>query len=354
MATGPVVPKGRAAMATLVATEGGTPRPAGSRMWVDADGSIIGSVTIGGCVDARVLDASARAIESGRPDLLEMALGDEDAWSLGMTCAGTIAVLVEPVDGDAPDDPVADALRVAGEAVRAGRAAVLVAPLSGPPRRLVVTGDAVHGALGDASLDAVAVREGLALLGGGASGVREVMVDGRPERLYFERQAPTMTLVVFGATHVAMPLVDLAAVLGLRTVVVDGRERYATRERFPRADEVLVGMPSELAGAMALGRESLVVLLAHDYKYDLPVLQAVLESEAAYVGVLGSRRRGRALLDFLAGAGVPATQLARVRVPVGLDIGARTPEEIALSVLAEALAAVRGRPGGPLRDRPAP
>jgi xanthine dehydrogenase accessory factor len=323
-------------------------------MWVDSHGGIVGSVTIGGCVDARVIQASARAIESGEPGLLSMALGDEDAWALGMTCAGTIEVLVEPVDGDAPSDPVAAALHAADVALREGRAMVLVAPLTGTPRRLVVTDQAVDGTLGDAAVDSAAAREARSLLGDGTSGIRDVVVRGQSVRLYFERQAPPLRLVVFGATHVAMPLVELAAVLGLRTVVVDGRERFATRARFPRADEVLVGMPSDLAGAMALGRQSLVVLLAHDYKYDLPVLHAVLDSEAAYVGVLGSRRRGRALLDFLAESGVSGEQLARVRVPVGLDIGARSAEDIALCELAVALAVARGRDGGSLRDRPPP
>jgi len=187
------------------------------------------------------------------------------------------------------------------------------------------------------------------LLEEGTSGVRSV----GGQRLYFERHAPPLTLVVFGATHVAMPLVSLGGVMGLRTVVVDGRDLFATRDRFPDADELIVGMPSELAERMPLGRQSLVVLLSHDYKYDLPVLRAVLASDAAYVGVLGSRRRGKALLEFLSEEGVPADQLARVRIPVGLDLGGSSPEEIALSVLAEAIAVHHGRSGGPMRDRPA-
>jgi xanthine dehydrogenase accessory factor len=185
----------------------------------------------------------------------------------------------------------------------------------------------------------------------GRSGVRVLPVGGTAHRVYVELHAPPLTLLVFGATHVAMPLVSLARVLGLRTVVVDGRERFATRERFPHADDLIVGMPSEIAERLPLGPSSLVVLLAHDYKYDLPVLRAVLASDAAYVGVLGSARRGRALLEFLAEEGVPPDALARVRVPTGLDIGARTPEEIALSVIAEAMAVQRGRPGGAMRDR---
>jgi xanthine dehydrogenase accessory factor len=297
-------------MATLVATEGSSPRATGSRMWVDEDGRLVGSVTIGGCVDARVIEASTRALEDDAPALLTMTLGDEDAWAIGMTCAGTIEVLVEPVDSRRPTDPVTSALGMARAEVDKGRVAVLVAPLSGAPRRLVVTGDGVaRGTLGDSALDEASAREAAVLLADGDSGVREVEAEGARHRLYFERHAPPLTLVVFGATHVAMPLVSLGGVLGLRTVVVDGRDRFATRERFPDADEIVVGMPSEIAGRLPLGRQSLVVLLSHDYKYDLPVLRAVLASEATYVGVLGSRRRGRALLDFL--AEVCAGQLER-------------------------------------------
>jgi xanthine dehydrogenase accessory factor len=268
-----------------------------------------------------------------------------------MTCAGTIEVLIEPVDGRVADDPVAGALTRAGAEVDAGRPAVMVAPLSGAPRRLVVTANGTSGTLGDSSLDAAAAREATGLLAGGASGVRAIAVSDASHRLYFERHAPLLTLIVFGATHVAMPLVAMGKVLGMRTVVIDGRDQFATRERFPTADEVMVGMPSELAERMPLGRESFVVLLSHDYKYDLPVLKAVLASDAAYIGVLGSRRRGKALLEFLDGEGVPAGQLARVRIPVGLDIGGTTPEEIALSVLAEAIAVHHGRSGGPMRER---
>jgi xanthine dehydrogenase accessory factor len=334
-------------MATLVATEGSSPRATGSRMWVDEAGQVLGSVTIGGCVDARVIEASTRALEENEPALLSMALGDEDAWAIGMTCAGTIEVLVEPVE---PSDAIARALDTVAAEVSEGRAAVVVAPLSGVPRRLVVTENGVlQGTLGDSRLDAAVAREAASLMAGGVSGVREVA----GHRLFFERHAPPVTLVIFGATHVAMPLVSLGGVMGMRTVVVDGRDLFATRERFPDADEILVGMPSELAERMPLGTQSVVVLLSHDYKYDLPVLRAVLASDAAYVGVLGSRRRGKALLEYLSSEGVPVEQLARVRIPVGLDLGGNTPEEIALSVLSEAVAVLHGRQGGPMRDRPA-
>lgn len=321
-------------------------------MWVGEDGRIIGSVTIGGCVDARVIEESARILATGEPALVQMALGDEDAWALGMTCGGTVELLLEPVDPSRPADPVVSALRLAEQAVGAGRRAVIVSALGADSHRLVVEDrGAVHGSLGNAPLDAAATDEASRVISKGVSGVRTVTAGGSDHRLYFELYAPPVTLVVFGATHVAMPLVELAHPLGIRTVIVDGRERFATRERFPLADEIHVGMPSELAESMALGPSSLVVLLAHDYKYDLPVLRAVLATDAAYIGLLGSKKRGTALLQYLADDGVPADQLQRVRVPVGLDIGALSASEIALSVLAEALAVLRGRPGSPMRDR---
>ena len=322
-------------------------------MWVDDEGRLVGSVTIGGCVDARVIEESTRVIASRAASLVAMSLGDEDAWALGMTCGGTVEVLIEPVDARDPNDPVAAGLRAVQAEVHAGNRAVVVAPLDGSLSRLVVREHGgTLGTLGTAALDTAAETAARDVLVNGASGTRTISAAGSEWRLYFERHAPPLTLIVFGATHVAMPLVTLAGVLGLRTVVVDGRERFATPERFPTADELLVGMPSEIAGRLPLGATSLVVLLSHDYKYDLPVLQRVLASDAAYVGLLGSARRGKALLDFLADAGVEPERLARVRVPVGLDIGARTAEEIALSVLAEALAVERGRAGGPMRDRP--
>ena len=147
-----------------------------------------------------------------------------------------------------------------------------------------------------------------------------------------------------------MLLVSLAKELGFRTVVVDGRPRFATRERFPEADELLVGIPSEIAQTLAYNSSTFVVLAAHDYKYDIPVLKKVLKTEAAYVGMLGSKRRGQAILEFLKESGMTAEALDRVRVPVGLDIGAQTAAEIALSILAEAVAVKSGRRGTPMSE----
>jgi xanthine dehydrogenase accessory factor len=321
-------------------------------MWVDETGRIIGSVTIGGCVDARVIEESSRVIERGRPSLLEMSLGDEDAWALGMTCGGSVEVLVEPVDASNTADPIAAAFQLAGAEVDAGRRAVIVVPLAGAPDRLVVRENgSVHGTLGSNALDAAATAVAREIMDSGASGPRAVVAAGTEHRLYFERHAPPLSLIVFGATHVAIPLVALARVLGLRTVVVDGRERFATRERFPDADELLVGMPSEIAQQLALGASSLVVLLSHDYKYDLPVLRHALASPVGYIGMLGSARRGAAILKLLREEGVDESSLARVRVPIGLDLGSRSAPEIALAVLAEIQMVRAGASGQPMSTR---
>ncbi|MBC7898365.1 MAG: XdhC family protein [Cytophagaceae bacterium] len=346
------LPTKRAAVATLVSTEGSSPRDTGARMWVDESGAIIGSVTIGGCVDARVIEEAQQVIDAGASRVLSMALGDEDAWALGMTCAGTVEVLIEPYAPVPETDPVARSLDMAGKEVASGRRMAVVVPLLGATGRLDVTEDGTtRGTLGLPALDIAATTLALTRIEEGRSGTSTIATPTGDVRVYVDVHAPALTLVIFGATHVAMPLVEMAKVVGWRTVVVDGRERFATRERFPLVDDMIVGMPSEIATRLPLGPTSLVVLLSHDYKYDLPVLQAVLASDAAYVGCLGSARRGAAMLAFLAEQGVPAEQLARVRIPVGLDIGARSASEIALAVIAEALAVQRGREGRPMRDR---
>jgi len=169
--------------------------------------------------------------------------------------------------------------------------------------------------------------------------------------VFFEVHGPSPALIVFGAGHVAMPLISLAHDLGLRTVVVDGRPRFATRERFPDVDELLIGIPSEIAETLSYTSSTFVVLTAHDYKYDLPVLKVVLPAKPAYVGLLGSRRRGKAIKEFLRDGGMEERLLDQIHVPTGLDIGADTAAEIALSILAEAVAIKSGRTSASLKER---
>lgn len=340
----------RVALATLVATRGTAPKKEGARMWVDEHGRIVGAVTIGGCVDAQVVEEAERVLATSSPKLLSVALGDEEAFDLGLTCAGTVDVLVQPLDLDRPDDPALALLEWIRAEADAGRSAVAVTRLDGAGPNLVVFEDgSVAGTLGEEALDAEARARALELMRTGAARTM-ALGDGAVEA-FFEVHGPPPLLAVFGAGQLAQPLVAFGKELGMRVVVVDGRPRYATRERFPQADEVLVGIPSEIAASLRYGTSSIVVLVAHDYKYDIPVLRAVLEHDPAYIGMLGSRKRGRAILEFLAEAGIEPAALERIHVPSGLDIGAQSAAEIAFSILAEALAVRAGRRGGPLRER---
>jgi len=341
----------RVAMATLVATRGTTPKKEGAKMWVGADGAIRGSVTIGGCVDARVIEEAEGVLRSQRPVYLTMTLGEEEAWDLGLSCAGDVDVLVEPV-GAGADDPIrALYRRVAGE-VDQGRGAALVTRLGGGFERAVVLEDgSLEGTLGAPALDAEVAEAAAALIRRGVS--RTVELGDGTVKAFCDVSAPPATVIVFGATEVAIHLVVLAREVGLRTIVVDGRSRFANRGRFPTADRLVVGMPSEVAAELDYTARTFVILLAHDYKYDIPVLETVLETDVPYIGLLGSRRRGAAIKDFLLEGGATSAALERVRVPAGLDIGAEDAPAIALSILAEALAETAGREGGSLRNRPA-
>ncbi|HUF28791.1 MAG TPA: XdhC/CoxI family protein [Gemmatimonadaceae bacterium] len=344
----------RVAMATLVATRGTTPKREGAKMWVGEGGRILGSVTIGGCVDARVIELAERVLDDGTPQLLSMSLGDDDAWELGLTCGGTVQVLVERLDFRRKTDPVVAAYAAVRAEVENGRHVAVVSPLGGAQARLVVRADGVtDGTLGDPALDARAREHALSLIAQGVSRTVDLGGEAKPYEAFVEVHGPRRTLVIFGAGHVAMPLVAQASTLGLRTILVDARERFATRDRFPQADEIRVGIPSEIAAELRYGPSTFVVLVAHDYKFDLPILRTVLATDASYIGLLGSRRRGRAILEHLAGDGIGPEALERVHVPIGLDIGARTAAEIALSILAEALAVRAGRQGAPLRERTA-
>ena len=329
----------RAAVATLVATTGGAIRRLGETMWVDDHGMIVGSVTIGGCVDGRAVELAEDVLRSGASQRVSLPLGDEDAWAFGMTCAGNVDLLVEPVDVTAPDDPVARAADAVTAALRAGHAAVEVVSTGSSPRRFVVLDDGTRtGSLGDDVLEAEIERRATSLIDTRSVGLLTVPARDGAREVFVHVHAPPASIIIMGATDVAVALVTLAAPLGFHTTVVDGRERWANRDRFPSANEIHVGMPSDLIAAMPLAGASALVLVAHDFKYDLPVLEVALGSGIGYIGVLGSQRRARVIRQTLASMGFAEQEIGRVRIPVGLPIGARTPAEIALSVLAEIVA----------------
>ena len=328
----------RVAMATLVATRGTSPKREGAKMWVGEEGRILGSVTIGGCVDARVIAESEQALSSFKSRLVEMKLGDEDAWEIGFSCAGDLDVFIEPVDLRRSDN-VFELYRAIRNAIDQGKSAVLATSLNDSSQKLLlIEGGETSGSLGTPELDRDAQTFAPELMRKGLSTTRSL--GSLP--VFFETHGPPPTLIVFGASHVAMPLVSLAHDLGLKTVVVDGRPRFATPERFPDVDKLLIGIPSEIADTLTYTSSTFVVLTAHDYKYDLPVLKIVLPARPRYVGLLGSKRRGAAIKEFLRDGGMDEELLDQLHVPTGLHIGAETAAEIALSILAEAVAIKSG------------
>ena len=334
----------RVAMATLVATRGTSPKREGAKMWVGEDGRILGSVTIGGCVDARVIAESEKVLSSFESRLVEMKLADEDAWEIGFSCAGDLDVLIEPIDLRNATRNLFDLYQEVRQAIDQGRSGVIATSLKDSSfKLLIVEGGEVSGTLGTPELDREAVTTASELMRKRTSSTVSLANDSLP--VFFEVHGPPPTLIVFGAGHVSMPLISLAHDLGLKTVVVDGRPRFATRERFPDVDELLIGIPSEIAETLAYTSSTFVVLTAHDYKYDLPVLKVVLPAKPAYVGLLGSRRRGKAIKEFLLDAGMDESLLEQLHVPTGLDIGADSAPEIALSILAEAVAIKSGKSG---------
>jgi len=342
----------RVAMATLVATRGTSPKKEGAKMWVSEEGRILGSVTIGGCVDAHVIEESEEALASFKPRLLSIALGAEDAWEGGFTCAGTIQVMIEPLDLSDPDDRLITLYRLVHNEVKRGKRIVVATLLENTSSKLVIFEDGrVSGTLGEAALDREARETALKLAANRTSCAVTLNTASSSTEVFFEAHGPAPALIIFGAGPVSMHLASLAREMGLRCVVIDGRPRFATRERFPQADELLIGIPSEIAGTLEYTSSTFVVLTAHDYKYDIPVLRTVLKTEATYIGLLGSKKRGQAILKFLKESGVDQKALDRVRVPAGLDIGAQTAPEIALSILAEAFAVKASRRGAPMSER---
>jgi xanthine dehydrogenase accessory factor len=336
---------GRVAVATLVNTRGTTPRKEGAKMLVGEDGRVLGSVTIGGCVDAQVIEEAEDVLSTMRPRLLEMNLGDEEAWEIGLTCGGTIEVFLEPLALDgSPDVSAAMYERVREHARRGGHGAIVTRLEPAGGKLLVLDDGTTEGSFGDAFLDERFVAEARQAMAHGGS--RALFLEG--VRGFVEVVTPASLLLVVGGGHVAMPLTSLARVLGYRTVVLDARPRFGTRERFPDVDELKVGIPSELIREYPFVPSTALVLVAHDYKYDLPVLRHALATNVGYIGMLGSSRRGATILKYLAEEGIGEDLLRRVHVPIGLDLGARSAPEIALAILAEIQAVRSGTSGRPL------
>jgi xanthine dehydrogenase accessory factor len=251
-----------------------------------------------------------------------------------------------------PNDRLLTTYRLVHDVVNSGKCVVLATRLEKPGLKLLIFDDGrVSGTLGEEAFDREAREVAQTLIQKQNSRTMELKVGSSSTEVFFEFHGPAPTLIIFGAGAVSMHLVNLAREMGMRVVVVDGRPRFATRERFPQADELLIGIPSEIAAKLSYTSSTFVVLTAHDYKYDIPVLKEILKSDAAYIGMLGSKKRGRSIKQFLKESGLDERALELVHVPTGLDIGAQTAAEIALSILAEAFTVKASRSGKPMRER---
>jgi xanthine dehydrogenase accessory factor len=314
------------AIATVVASRRSAPRPIGSKLGVSSGGELTGSVS-GGCVEGDVYVRARELLEGAPPQLLSYGISDDLAFEVGLPCGGEIDVFVDRIDDEL--------LERIGEIVATGRRAVLLTVLEGDDvgaKRLVEEheADEITGAL---------LREGRS---------RVVEVEG--QKLFADVFAPPPRLVVVGAVDTAEALCRAAKNLGWHTIVADPRGKFATAERLPSADELLHVWPDEALAQVQPDYATAIVVLTHDDKFDVPALKGALGTEAFYVGALGSRRNQERRRERLLEAGVPEEALERIAGPCGLDIGAHTPAETALSILAEIVAVRAGREGGPLRE----
>ncbi|MGJ5831657.1 XdhC family protein [Streptomyces ossamyceticus] len=348
------------AVATVVAVGGSAPRQPGAALAVDADGTAIGSVS-GGCVEGAVYELCRQALEDGEPVLERFGYSDEDAFAVGLTCGGVIDILVTPVR---TGDPVRPVVAAALASAAGGEAAALARIVSGPAelrgRALLVRPDGSYdgGFRAHPELDHTVAAEARALLDAGRTGTLEIGEQGSrcgaPLTVLVESSVPPPRMIVFGAIDFASALVRIGTFLGYHVTVCDARPVFATRTRFPEADEIVVEWPHRYLERTDVDARTVLCVLTHDAKFDVPLLRLALRLPVAYVGAMGSRRTHLDRERRLRQEGVTDLELARLRSPIGLDLGARTPEETALSIASEIVAHRRGGAGVPLTGAHAP
>ena len=356
----------RVAVARVIDVEGSGPREPGAAMAVAENGEVVGSVS-GGCVEGAVV-SEALAILAGEKSagIITFGYSDDEAFAVGLTCGGIIHLFIQPLDEYLANSSVqALAERTKGQ-TPVGLATIIEGPHVGS--WLIVSPQLPPmGSLGNIELDRIVARDTLGELEAGTTGVRHYGADGQttPEdlddtpmvKIFVESFAPPPHMWIFGAVDFTAALARVAKILGYRVTVCDAREVFATRRRFPMADEVVVTWPNayfESYGKSLTARDA-VCVLTHDAKFDVPAIQGALSTKAGYIGVMGSRKTHTKRIERLAIAGVTSpTDLTRLMSPIGLDLGARTPEETAISICAEIIAQRTGRQSPSLKDASGP
>ena len=345
------------ALATVVHVEGSSYRRPGARMLVEDNGKITGAIS-GGCLEGDALRKALLVIHQQQNKLVTYSTLDEDDVKFGVQlgCNGIVHILFEPIDATQADNPIALLEKCASQR----RPAVLVTLFSlknfyglQPGTCFFSDGLSTVNLLEGQALASTIQQEAISVLQNGSSS----LLQDYPEyelTAFIELLQPPVSLVLVGAGNDAMPLVDLATVLGWQTTVMDGRATHANKQRFSKAYQVIVGKPADVIDKISIDERTFVVLMTHNYNYDLAALELLLQRKCRYIGTLGPRKRLQKLLDELDQNGVVITEEQRnsIHGPIGLDIGAEGAEEIALSILAEIKAVLADRQGGFLRDRP--
>ncbi|SOD79162.1 xanthine dehydrogenase accessory factor [Streptomyces sp. 1222.2] len=347
------------ALATVVQVSGSAPLPVGTALAVDADGNAVGSVS-GGCVEGAVYELCQQILKSGEPPTrARFGYSDDDAFAVGLTCGGELDVLVQRIDPAGLPH-----LTSALEEVASGHPVALAQIIDGPEellgRTLRVTGDdsAPDGTLGREDWDRAVAAQARALLRASRTGRLEVGGEATtcPQRLsvLVHTHASRPRMLIFGAVDFAGALSEIGRFLGYRVTVCDARPVFATIARFPHADDVVADWPHRYLAATDVDARTAVCVLTHDAKFDIPLLRLALSLPVGYVGAMGSRRTHAHRLELLREAGVPREHIARLRSPIGLNLGARTPEETALSIAAEITAHAHQGSGTPLTGSTGP
>ncbi len=330
------------ALATVVDTKKSAPQPPGTKMAINDAGKMAGAVS-GGCVEGQVVQVAEGILNGDEPQLLEYGIADEDAWNVGLPCGGEISIWVETYE----DDGLQGRFRELG--LRGGRGA-LTTVLEGPgnvgAKLLLLEDGTQEGSLGDPELDAAAaVRAGSAMWS-----ERSELYEHRGRTLFVDVVAPPPRLIIFGAVDFAAQLAAAAKLSGWRAFVVDPRTRFATADRFPDAERVIAAWPDKALDELGgIDRATSIAVLTHDPKLDDSVLKIALRSDAQYIGAMGSRRAQRKRRERLLAEGLGDEELGRLAAPIGLDIGALTAAETAISIMGEITAVRRGREGGRLK-----
>lgn len=321
------------ALATVVQTWGSSPRRAGAKMAFASDGRIIGSVS-GGCVENAVYEAGIESLKTDRPQLLHFGVADETAWEVGLACGGSIDVFVKPLDKIF--------FQMLRSVIENEEQAVHVTVIRGPDELLgqellFHESGKVHGSL-DKEWDEIVSKLAHEALSDGIS--RRVVLNEDIE-IFIEAILPSPTLIIVGGVHIAISLTSMAKTLGYQTVVIDPRKTWGNKERFPNTDQLIQAWPQDAFEQIRVTRSTAIVMLTHDPKIDDPALKFALNSSAFYVGALGSKSTHAKRRERLLNEGIREEQLSHLHAPIGLDIGAQTPQEIALAIMAEVVNAHR-------------